>query len=97
MAESIDASDCQPLLCYPRFPTFWFHHQPSNVPCIIHVSAPKSAMVDRYVCMRAVKCGKLSVSGKVSEAKLEGKSASSLVRSLFCIYAPAIVVRMESG
>jgi len=32
-------------------------------------------MVDRYVCMRAVKCGKLSVSGKASEAKLEGKSA----------------------
>jgi hypothetical protein len=25
--------------------TFWFHHQPRRVPCMIHVSAPILAMV----------------------------------------------------
>ena len=37
--------------------TFWFHHHPRSVPCIIQVSAPMSAIVERNVCMRAVRCG----------------------------------------
>lgn len=35
--------------------TLRFHHQPSNVPCIIHVSAPRSAIDARYDCMSSVR------------------------------------------
>ena len=32
--------------------TLRFHHHPSNVPCMIHVSAPMSDIDARYDCMR---------------------------------------------
>ena len=43
---------CFVLILIWEKPTLRFHHQPRSVPCMIHVSAPRSDIEERYDCMR---------------------------------------------
>lgn len=51
--------------------TFRFHHQPSSVPCINHVSTPISAKVARYVCTRFARSRFRSTQSRVVSANLQ--------------------------
>lgn len=64
---------------------------------MIHVSAPTSDMVDKYVCMRAVKCGRLSSSGRTSDANLVWESVYGPRKQVYGTSVPSIVVRVKSG
>lgn len=81
------------------YPTFRFHHQPSSVPCMSHVSTPISANVARYVWTRFDSACLRSRYPNSLSANLWGRSASSPgtrppPRE---INIPAIIMRMESS
>lgn len=98
----MERSECKSALCAcfinhgTGVPTFWFHHHARRVPCIIQVSAPRSAIVDRYVWMSAAKCGIVSSSGRGPSANLWNRQTNVRVGGLQTS-SPSVIVIMEAA